>query len=393
MPNNNHNTNNRSNPFSPQQPAQPEVFAGRKRETEYFRKTAINSARLKPCSPINYALLGSWGMGKTSLLYEFRAIALEQLRKEISCVSIYFPLSPQSCRNWDAFCSDFLRNASSNVITTRSVGSKIVKEFRNWDVSFGFGLFGAQRKTTAREPTLLEALENLWVKHLGANGVEIAFILLDDLHHFPIKAEESAYLNLRTVFQELVNRGCNYSLVVTANAGLFDEISAIAEPTVRFFKRFNLTPFTLEEAKEAVSKRLKASHGNTIVDDDVVEAIVTSTGGHPYLFTFSMFEMLTELAEIRHVTKAQLEQAWPAVELTMCDTVFAGRFNHATPSERDLMIELAKSGSDTASASELKLKGANTLLARLEDKELVVKKERGRYSLFHPLFASYLRRM
>ena len=57
---------------------------------------AINSARLKIPAPENYAILGTWGQGKTSLIYKFRQIVIEELQKEIKCACIYFPLSPES---------------------------------------------------------------------------------------------------------------------------------------------------------------------------------------------------------------------------------------------------------------------------------------------------------
>lgn len=88
------------NPFSPQQPPQPEYFAGRKYEADNFRETALDSAKLKPPSPTNYAILGTWGLGKTSLLYELKNIALKHLNTDIKCACIHHALSPTSCRDW-----------------------------------------------------------------------------------------------------------------------------------------------------------------------------------------------------------------------------------------------------------------------------------------------------
>jgi hypothetical protein len=72
MTNNNHNKSNILNPFSPQHPAQPKYFAGRHSELDYFRSTALNSAEMPIPAPLNYAVLGTWGLGKTSLIYEYR---------------------------------------------------------------------------------------------------------------------------------------------------------------------------------------------------------------------------------------------------------------------------------------------------------------------------------
>src|SRR4030042_4464001 len=103
MNNHNHNDNHMQNPFSPQHPVQPMCFADRKPELQYFKETAYNSARLTPPAPLNYAILGTWGQGKTSLIYKLRQIALEELKNEIRCVCIYCPLSPQDCQSWGTF--------------------------------------------------------------------------------------------------------------------------------------------------------------------------------------------------------------------------------------------------------------------------------------------------
>ncbi len=134
-------------------------------------------------------------------------------------------------------------------------------------MTFRIGFLSAQRRTQKSPPNLLTALKSLWHKHLKPAGTEIAVILLDDLHYFPIRRDESAYLTLRSTFQELVNQKCNYSLVITAHSGLFTEIADIAEPMLRFFKPFELKPFTTAETKEALRKRLSATNRSIDIDD------------------------------------------------------------------------------------------------------------------------------
>ena len=218
-----------ANPFSPQHPAQPEYFAGRKSETYYFRDTALNSAKLNPPAPLNYAILGTWGLGKTSLLYELEQIALNELRKDAKCACIHYSLSPQSCRNWETFSTDFLKTVNSTLEATSSLQSRIKSELNKWQLTLNFGIVGAQRVNSSQgqSPDMLGSLRDLWKKHLQPAGIDIVFVLLDDFHYFPILAEDSAYLSLRSLFQELVNQKCNYSLVVTAHTGLFTEIAQV----------------------------------------------------------------------------------------------------------------------------------------------------------------------
>lgn len=390
MENHNHNENNNLNPFSPQQPAQPEFFAGRKAELDYFRKTAINSAKLNPPAPLNYAILGSWGLGKTSLSYEFRNIALGELQRKISCVCIQCSLSPQTCKTWDSFTVNFLSNVGSTLNATSKIKVKIGAEIKKWEPQFNVGFFSAQRKTQTSQPDLFTALKNLWHNHLKPAGTEIAFILLDDLHSFPIRPDESAYLTLRSTFQELVNQKCNYSLVITAHSGLFTEIADIAEPMLRFFKPFELKPFTIAEIKEAVQKRLSTTRRSMVIDDEVFQDVANKTGGHPYLLMYTMYEMLEILGSVNRVGLRAFTKCWHEIQESLGKTIFRQKIRTASEKERELLVKIAKFGEEFISPSDVK--EPNELFSRLEKKELLIRHERGKYGLFHPLFSEYLKK-
>lgn len=393
MQNHNHNKNHKLNPFSPQHPAQPICFADRAAQLEYFKQTACNSAQLDPPAPLNYAILGTWGQGKTSLIYKLRQIALEELKNEIRCVCIYFPLSPQDCQSWGTFTESFLRTVTSTTNATKKLLPKIKSELKKWEVGTNLGVISAKRNVAQKQPTLTDALQRLWEDHLKPSGTQIAFVMLDDLHHFPIKAEDSAYLNLRTTFQELVNRKCNYSLVVTAQSLLFSEIAEIAEPVVRFFKRFDLKPFTFDEAKESIEMRLRVAGNKTSVEDTVIEIITKKTRGHPYLIMFAMFELLMRTNRVQKIGLDHLNAAWPAIEEAFGETIFSQKYQTASEKERQLMTAIAETGKDSVSPSDFKNFGsASELFSRLERKELLLRQGRGKYSLFHPMFAEFLRR-
>ena len=153
--------------------------------------------------------------------------------------------------------------------------------------------------------------------------------MLDDLHYFPIKTEDSAYLNLRTTFQELVNRKCNYSLVITAPSLLFSEIAEMAEPVVRFFKRFDLKPFTVEEAKESINVRLRIAGSEISIDDKVIQTITEKTDGHPYLIMFSMFELLMH-TDKKTIKLTDLQNVSPAIEKALGDAIFSQKYQTAS---------------------------------------------------------------
>lgn len=318
---------------------------------------------------------------------------IEELQKKIKCSCIYFALSPESCQNWDKFTSDFLQDVPSNLASTSKLIGKVKTELKKWEVSLNSGIAGAARRREERKPRLLDALELLWKKHLEPAGTQVAFIMLDDLHYFPLRKEESAYLTLRTTFQELVNRMCNYSPIITAPTLLFTDIAEIAEPLGRFFKLIDLNMFSFEDAKEAIGVRLKSVNSKVKVSDDVIKAIFEKTEGHPHLVIFTMYELLN-LVQSNVIDIDFFNMQWVKIEALLGKHIFSQKFLHASPAERRLLIEIAKKDSDFISPGNFsKFKGASRLFfARLEEQEILIRSERGKYRLFHPLFTSYLRK-
>jgi len=90
--NNNHNRNNGilPNPFSPQYPADPKYFADRHEHLEYFTKTIMSSAKIRPPAPSNFMILGDWGMGKTSLLVQDERSCIERIKRQDQCLLFPF---------------------------------------------------------------------------------------------------------------------------------------------------------------------------------------------------------------------------------------------------------------------------------------------------------------
>lgn len=239
---------------------------------------------------------------------------------------------------------------------------------------------------------MLASLKELWLKHLKPSGVDIAFIFLDDFHYFPMTPEDSSYLSIRSLFQELVNQKCNYSLVVSAHEGLFTELAEFAEPLLRFFTRFDLKPFNFDEAREAVDKRLRVARVGLRIDDEVVRSIVEETEGHPYIFMFSMHELLNKFKDQNRVMTRSFEREWPSIKESLGKTIFSRKFEAAPESERVLLMKIGQLDQKEFSPADLDgKKGTTELLSRLEGRELLVKLGRGSYALFHPLFKEYLK--
>jgi hypothetical protein len=121
--------------------------------------------------------------------------------------------------------------------------------------------------------------------------------------------------------------------------------------------------------------------------------ITEKTVGHPYMVVFSMSELLMHSEGKEHIGLEELQAAWSNIEYSFGRMLFSQKFQIATDKERQLMIAIAKTKKEFVSPTDFKMfgKGVAELFSRLESKELLVKQERGKYSLFHPMFTEFLR--
>jgi len=392
--NNNHNENNRSfvNPFSPQYPASPDYFAGRKEAIAYFTKTIASSAKLRPPAPTNFIILGEWGVGKTSLLYKFKEIVLHEL-PQVKSFCFHFTLDPTCCRSWDVFSSIFLNQLKQNYETTAGLKEKLRSELSKWKIVLSIPPVSIQRETKEKIPSLTDSMESLWKKHLEPSGVDICFLFLDDVHYFLVADQPDAYFTLRNIFQELARRGCNFALILTGPKVLFEDIVDLAEPFTRFFHPFYLESFELEGTREAIIKRIEANKLKLQVEDEVISTIHQKTEGHPYFVMFTMYELINAVTAEEQISRDNFDRHWPSIVTTLENGVFKERLAKVPEREKEVLIKISMPDELLVSPSMIKVKGAPEFFSRLERKGLLLKKERGQYQLFHPLFKDYLRKI
>lgn len=394
--NNNHNKNNKSfiNPFSPQYPAVPKYFANRREQLDYFRKTIVSSAKIRPPAPSNFIILGDWGMGKTSLLYKMREVALREMKDEIRAFCSYFSLDPLCCKDWDDFCLRFLTQLKRNYEASAGLREKLVRELSKWKITFSVPPVSIEKEKNKEKPSLVDSLEELWKKHLQSSGVDICLLFLDDVHYFLQAGQSDAYFAIRNAFQELANRSCNFSLVVTGPTMLSKAIVDLAGPFMRFFHQFKLEPFPPEGTKEAINKRIHASKLELRFSDEVMSTIHEKSKGHPYFVMFIAYELVNLLGSSKTVSQREFDKYWPRVVSVLERNVFVNRLGEVSEKEKQVLIRIASIEENQVSPSMIKeVKGVTEFLSRLERKGLLLKKERGQYELFHPLFKEYLRKM
>lgn len=373
------------NPFNPYYPAEAKFFSNRKREQEWFREGLLPSLHPDGPGPWNAAVLGPWGIGKSSLVRRLKEMAEESdiptSAVFISCTTGYGSML--------GFVKALVGNVKEELLSLSNWSGSIREELERWSVqitipgvSLSRGQKGEADSINAAE-LLRSSLRRFWEKILEPAGRTL-LLILDDANLLQA-LDPQALMILRAVFQDLQMYKVRYGLVITGPPGLFGEVREIAEPVTRFFEHIPLREFSLEDTADAIRHPLVQVNAPFVVADDAVSWVWERTKGHPYFVTFIMRDMVEEAKKhrLKVIDRAVCEKVWPTILRHLEMDKFNMEWSSATPAEREVLKNLS-SGQSIGG-------GKRSLLTRLMKKNLIIKIERGQYELYHPLFSDFVR--
>lgn len=374
------------NPFNPYFPAPDHLFANRSKEQEFFKKGLFSGLAAHGGGPWNIALLGPWGIGKTSLLRRFVRIAENEkvegkpvLTVNLSATSAY--------ASFDEFARAFIRRLIDVVPK-----SKLAQEFEKWEFqSVRMGMVAVKRREEAPVEGTMEMLYrgmlSLWRESIAKKYAGMV-VFIDDIQNLS-EIHPKALLALRTLFQDLQGAGARYPLVVTGPETLFGAVREIAEPVTRFFERMPVLPFTFSDTEEAVRHPLNAVDSCLIIDKEVIQRVYEKTLGHPYFVSFVMRDLVdAAYQQNSQLSVGLLNGHWKVIISHLEMEKFEEEWRVCSPAERKVLAALVKQPHAPVTQTFGKQRG---LLPRLIEKGLVRRRERGAYEVYHPLFAEFIR--
>ncbi len=387
------------NPFNAQGPTNPKYYANREKLLSTFiRSVKAVSLSRGVTRPLNIAVMGSWGVGKTSTLLKFKDM-IKNESEDARIFSACVPLSPNCCSDADTFFVYLMESIFLEYESTVELPQKVVdfiKEelnvFEKWKIS-KISMnpeFERREQSPLRGINFKETMIRFWEK-LHASGIELAVIMLDDIH-YALSVRENAELlyDLRTVMQGLSASGAQFMFIITGPVNLYPEMRDKAEPFTRLFERFDLGSFDIEGTRQLIEKPLEAESIDLTIDDGVIERIHQITSGHPYFLTMTMRDILDEMNEGR-LTIREFERIRPELIEHFGGLKFRDDVERASDAEQKLLFQMAVAQQSEVTPSELTGSGTTRLLDRLVKKELIVKVSRGKYRLYNPLFQEYLK--
>ncbi len=381
------------NPFYAKGPVEPQYFADREELLKFFTDNVRDAAETKNTKPDNIAILGNWGIGKTSTLAKFRDILHNELKDSINIFSVLFSLKPSVCENANAFTTcllDAISEQYSTSIPLKNRIEEIIKEeakiWEQWKLESISLSPELHRKT--RNLNLVDALTKLWNK-LENSDIDLAIIMIDDIHYLLTEGWKGSLYDLRTDIQTLSSKGTKYLFVITGPTFIYPEMHELAEPFTRLFEKFELNSFDLSGTREAIIKPLQVDGIPLEISDSGIEQIHNITDGHPF-FIATMMRDILRTHKSGKLTLEKFEHIKPGLIGHLAKSKFQDDYNKATDTEKLILLRCAKLKNKIFSPSDIQGKSQAKLFERLANKDLLVKLERGKYSLYHPLFSEYL---
>jgi len=383
------------NPFTPMTGVEPTVFGGRSKELEFFEQRLDRALHTKFCE--HFLVLGNWGIGKSTLLKEYKKIA--QSRGHLTSV---VPLeSLQSGTKLTEAARSILEGILRDLPYPISRFKKLTEFFDSVGIEvLGTG-FNFSRNTSFKElPTqafLHDTLKRLWQDLEDKTGVFT--ILLDDLDNFMAVSE--IVMTLKQTLSMDSIRKTKILLGIAATPTMWQELTLVKKhhPLSRYFiSRVELGPLSENELRDTILKSLSGT--GVSFSKEVMARVFEYTQGHP----FEMQVLCNHL--FKHQLSRRVEfSVWDkALQDALNDmgiAIFDYWFSQASADEAKVLLAIAKRENsvtakeiqDMAKAGTVKVSSRNIAkyLQRLVEKRLASKSGRGSYFIPDRMFSAYLR--
>lgn len=368
----------------PNFPVRPDEFIGRNEQIETFRHALQQGLGTGRTS--SFAVLGDWGIGKSSLLLKLAALCSEPT---FGMLPIFISAS-SDIPDYLRFAESLLDKLADALAVVPKMQARLQSELRNWRFKkVNFGAVSLERESPRRflssgSSLLRHTLKEAWDRFLRPSRLNGAIFFLDGLQNITSISKADLALTIRDQFQSLGIEGMNYSICFSARPDYFAETKGLADPAVRFYTKFYLEPFTRNETLQYLGSVFTLSLDASA---KVTSWLHEKTHGHPYFLAFVSKQLsITE----KQIQPENLELIWPAISDQLGREKFRSDISQLSPKQLELIYQFARLGEGEIPAHHLTHKFQTEHFARLVEKGVLIRTGRGRYRLYHPLFRQFL---
>ena len=368
----------------PNFPVRPEEFVGRRRQIETFCQALQQG--LEAGRTASFAILGDWGIGKSSLLLKFAALSSQP---SFAMLPVFISASGD-VGDYLRLAENLLDKFTDALLAVPTMQALLRVELRNWRLkSVNLGGFAVERESprlflSSGSSLLRHKLKEAWNHFLPQARLNGAIFFLDDLQNITSISKSDLALTIRDQFQSLGIESMNYSVCFSAKPDYFAETKGLADPAVRFYTKFYLERFTLDETLDYARSVFDLSLDTSAT---VAAWLHEKTLGHPFFLAFVCKYLTTTAGQIQ---PDKLEPIWPAIFDQLGREKFRSDVSQLSAREFEFVRRFANLSDSELATQHYTGKFRREYFARLVEKGLLIRAGRGRYKLYHPLFREFL---
>jgi len=366
------------NPFTPQSGWEPKIFGGREQELAAFKSNLEDAAKVR----VNHlVVLGDWGVGKTSLLKQFRRMSQEY----------GFPA---------AFCA-ISRFTSKNtpLDALHLIAEEMLMGFPKAELGHEdiLVLFSKKKSLLNAQVQFTKFLIELW-KPLKA---KLAIVLLDDIQNL-LDVSNTIDILRAVLSNEDVIKETKFLFILSSTPAGWSSFIDKHDPIGRFFrKRLNVENLSEKEVIEIIDRTLKGS--GVDFEDGIKKNIFAYTGGHPYEVQLLANNLYDKQIEGR-VKEASWESALSSTLKELGRDYFNYLLSKASDREKDLLKILTEEKRPLSikdfttmmivgkRAKKFPIANIKNFLYRLEGKGLLKRMEAGGFYIPDLMFREFIAR-
>ena len=368
----------------PNFPVRPEEFVGRRRQIETFCQALQQG--LEAGRTASFAILGDWGIGKSSLLLKFAALSSQP---SFAMLPVFISASGD-VGDYLRLAENLLDKFTDALLAVPTMQALLRVELRNWRLKrVNLGGFALERESprlflSSGSSLLRHKLKEAWNHFLPQARLNGAIFFLDDLQNITSISKSDLALTIRDQFQSLGIESMNYSVCFSAKPEYFAETKGLADPAVRFYTKFYLERFTLDETLDYARSVFDLSLDTSAT---VAAWLHEKTLGHPFFLAFVCKYLTTTAGQIQ---PDKLEPIWPAIFDQLGREKFRSDVSQLSAREFEFVRRFANLSENELATQHYTGKFRREYFARLVEKGLLIRAGRGRYKLYHPLFREFL---
>jgi hypothetical protein len=368
----------------PNFPVRPEEFVGRRRQVETFCQALQQG--LQAGRTASFAILGDWGIGKSSLLLKFASLSSQP---SFAMLPVFISASGD-VGDYLRLAENLLDKFTDALLAVPTIQALLRVELRNWRLKrVNLGGFALERESprlflSSGSSLLRHKLKEAWDHFLPQAQLNGAIFFLDDLQNITSISKSDLALTIRDQFQSFGIESMNYSVCFSAKPDYFAETKGLADPAVRFYTKFYLERFTLDETLDYARSVFDLSLDTAAA---VAAWLHEKTLGHPFFLAFVCKYLTTTAGQIR---PDKLEPIWPAIFDQLGREKFRSDVSQLSAREFEFVRRFANLSENELATQHYTGKFRREYFARLVEKGLLIRAGRGRYKLYHPLFREFL---